>query len=74
MLACWQRITRPCCGSRATGPTPNAGGATRYAKADFHDRLRVVPQIEKHLLASAGHMLHHDQPEALARILEAFLD
>jgi len=26
------------------------------------------------VLAPAGHMLHHDQPEALARLLERFLD
>jgi pimeloyl-ACP methyl ester carboxylesterase len=46
---------------------------TRYTKAEFHERLAVVRQVEKHMLAPAGHMLHHDQPEALARRLEAFL-
>ena len=25
------------------------------------------------LLADAGHMLHHDQPEEVARLIEAFL-
>ena len=34
----------------------------------------VVPQVEKCVLSPAGHMLHHDQPEALAERLEAFLD
>ena len=46
---------------------------TRYTKAEFHERLAVVKQVEKHVLAPAGHMLHHDQPEALALRLEAFL-
>ena len=46
---------------------------TRYTKAEFHARLDVVKQVERHVLAPAGHMLHHDQPEALAQRLEAFL-
>jgi pimeloyl-ACP methyl ester carboxylesterase len=46
---------------------------TRYTKAEFHERLDVVKQVERHVLAPAGHMLHHDQPEALAQRLEAFL-
>jgi pimeloyl-ACP methyl ester carboxylesterase len=33
----------------------------------------VVREVERALLAPAGHMLHHDQPEALAQRLEAFL-
>jgi pimeloyl-ACP methyl ester carboxylesterase len=48
---------------------------TRYTKEEFHQRLGVVPgRVEKRILAPAGHMLHHDQPEALAAHLEAFLD
>ena len=43
------------------------------ADEDFEARLAVVPQLERHLLSPCGHMLHHDQPEALAARLEAFL-
>jgi pimeloyl-ACP methyl ester carboxylesterase len=46
---------------------------TRYTKAEFHERLAVVAQVETHTLSPAGHMLHHDQPEALAQLLETFL-
>ena len=46
---------------------------TRYTKAEFHERLAVVREVERHQLAPCGHMLHHDQPEALARLLAAFL-
>ena len=46
---------------------------TRYSKAEFHQRLDVVERVERHVLAPAGHMLHHDQPEALAQTLDAFL-
>ncbi len=47
---------------------------SRYSNAEFHARLAVVAHVEKHKLASAGHMLHHDQPVELARRLRAFLD
>jgi pimeloyl-ACP methyl ester carboxylesterase len=33
-----------------------------------------VRSVERHTLSPAGHMLHHDQPVALAARLEAFLD
>ena len=32
------------------------------------------PQVQRLRLQPSGHMLHHDQPEALARALEAFLE
>jgi pimeloyl-ACP methyl ester carboxylesterase len=46
----------------------------RYPRQDFEARLAVVPQLEKVMLADCGHMLHHDQPQALAERLKAFLD
>jgi pimeloyl-ACP methyl ester carboxylesterase len=47
---------------------------TRYTKEEFHQRLAVVPQVERCLLADCGHMLHHDQPAAVAQRIEAFLE
>jgi pimeloyl-ACP methyl ester carboxylesterase len=32
-----------------------------------------VPGVQKAVLSPAGHMLHHDQPEALAAHLARFL-
>ena len=29
--------------------------------------------LSAHTIAEAGHMLHHDQPERLAELIEAFL-
>jgi pimeloyl-ACP methyl ester carboxylesterase len=45
----------------------------RYTLADFHERLQSVPRLEKATLQEAGHMLQHDQPQALASLLENFL-
>jgi pimeloyl-ACP methyl ester carboxylesterase len=46
----------------------------RYTRAQFEERLSVVPSVQRLTLSPAGHMLHHDQPEALAQALERFLD
>jgi pimeloyl-ACP methyl ester carboxylesterase len=40
---------------------------------EFHDRLKSVENLKIATLQDAGHMLHHDQAEALAKLLEDFL-
>lgn len=45
----------------------------RYNLAEFHERFKEVPQVRRAKVAGAGHMLHHDQPEQLARLIEDFL-
>jgi pimeloyl-ACP methyl ester carboxylesterase len=45
----------------------------RYPRAEFEARLAVVPNLQRALLSPCGHMLHHDQPEALAGHLAPFL-
>ena len=53
------------------------------AESDFLSRLHGagdpegmrhwVPHLDSRVVAGAGHMLHHDQPQAVARLLEEFL-
>ena len=74
VLACWAQIAAPLLWVEGDQTDVSRWWGSRYSKADFHQRLTVVRQVEKHLLSPAGHMLHHDQPEALAARLEAFLD
>ncbi|MBC7938294.1 MAG: alpha/beta hydrolase [Chitinophagaceae bacterium] len=45
----------------------------RYPRSDFDERLAVVPEVRRAVLSPCGHMLHHDQPQALAEHLLAFL-
>lgn len=73
-LACWARIEAPTMWVEGDqSRVPQAWG-DRYSKAEFHARLKAVKAtLEQHVLSPAGHMLHHDQPEALAARLEAFL-
>ena len=74
VLECWRRITAPTLWVEGDRSDIGLWWGERYTKAHFHERLAVVAKVEKHVLAPAGHMLHHDQPEALARVLRAFLD
>jgi pimeloyl-ACP methyl ester carboxylesterase len=36
-------------------------------------RLAQVPGGRLEVIAGAGHMLHHDRPDAVARVIEPFL-
>jgi pimeloyl-ACP methyl ester carboxylesterase len=45
----------------------------KYTLAEYHERLKFVPQVSTAVIQDAGHMLHHDQPEQLARLIEGFL-
>lgn len=73
ILACWQRITAPTLWIEGDSTNITQWWGDRYPRADFEARLAVVPQLQRQTLADAGHMLHHDQPAALAAHLDAFL-
>lgn len=45
----------------------------RYTLQEFQARVASVSQLRHLQMADCGHMLHHDQPEALARVLTEFL-
>jgi pimeloyl-ACP methyl ester carboxylesterase len=70
-LACWRQVRAPVLwvDGRESETLARLGldaGQHAERRAAFRD-LRFV-EIE-----NAGHMLHHDQPEALARVIEDFL-
>ena len=45
----------------------------RYTREEFMMRVEVIADLRMEGLSDAGHMLHHDQPEALAILLAAHL-
>ena len=45
----------------------------KYSLAEYHERLKQVRQARVAVIQDAGHMLHHDQPEQLATLIEGFL-
>ena len=45
----------------------------KFTKQEFMARVRAVKDFRMASIREAGHMLHHDQPEELARHLAAYL-
>jgi len=74
VLECWQRIAAPVLWVEGEHTDVSKWWGNRYPREDFEARLAVVRRLDRHVLSPAGHMLHHDQPEALAQLLQGFLD
>jgi pimeloyl-ACP methyl ester carboxylesterase len=74
MLACYSRITAPLLAVEAQDNALDSWFKGSFTLAQYHERLTTVPHARIAVIADAGHMLHHDQPEALAQLLEDFLD
>jgi pimeloyl-ACP methyl ester carboxylesterase len=72
-LECYTRITAPLLWIEGDRSDVSVWWGDRYTKAEFHERLNVVADVRRHVVGPAGHMLHHDRPEDIARLLEAFL-
>lgn len=73
VLACWRRITAPVLFVEGEDDSLAAYWGGRYPRADLEERLAVLAQLRRARIENAGHMLHHDQPERLARLIEDFL-
>ena len=73
VLACWKQIRAALLWVDGDRTDIEKWWGHRYPRSEFDERLAAVAQVERHRLSPAGHMLHHDQPEALARRIEAFL-
>jgi len=71
VAACWQAIACPVLWVEATDTDAHrwAGDAGEIA-----GRVAVLRTAEVARVADAGHMLHHDQPRQVARLVEEFLD
>nr|WP_315202463.1 alpha/beta hydrolase [uncultured Albidiferax sp.] len=71
-LAVYQRITAPTLSVEASDDSLVRWGQG-YTLDEYHERLQSVPNARVAVIQDAGHMLHHDQPETLARLVEGFL-
>ena len=47
--------------------------ADSFSLAEYHQRLQAVPDCRTAVVPDSGHMLHHDQPQAVAQLIEDFL-
>lgn len=74
VLACWRRIAAPVLWVEAEHTDMwRWMGPKEQARAEIDRRLGMLRNVTPHMMPDAGHMLHHDQPERLARMIEDFL-
>ncbi|RYX89624.1 MAG: alpha/beta hydrolase [Comamonadaceae bacterium] len=69
-----KRITAPTLAVEASDDSLQAWFKGAYTLAEYHERLKNLQNVEIAVVQDAGHMLHHDQPQQLASLLEAFLE
>jgi len=72
-LAVFAQIAAPCLMVEAAEDSIAAWWAGKFSRAEHLQRLQSVPQLTRVTLPDCGHMLHHDQPQALAALLQRFL-
>jgi pimeloyl-ACP methyl ester carboxylesterase len=72
-LALYARIGAPVLSVTASDDSLGQWWKGRFTLEQYRERLRHVPLLTEAHIDHAGHMLHHDQPEELARLIENFL-
>ena len=72
-LDLYRRITAPTLMVEASDDSLTKWWNGKYTLAEFHERLQAVPNVRIERLEDTSHMLHHDQPQALAQLVEGFL-
>jgi pimeloyl-ACP methyl ester carboxylesterase len=70
-MACWRAVTAPVLW--VVGAHTETLKQMHLKDSDLEARKACFARLESHTIPDAGHMLHHDQPEALARLVERFL-
>jgi len=71
-LALYAAITAPTLSIEASDDSLGLWWKGRYTLEEYHQRLQSVPDCRIARVEDAGHMLHHDQPQAVAALIEQF--
>jgi len=69
--ACWQQVSAPVLWVEAS--ESDTLKRMKMDPAQQAERRAAFPNLRHEIVKEAGHMLHHDQPEAVARLIEDFL-
>ena len=73
VLEVFRRISAPVLAVQASDDSLSQWWKGRYTLEEYHQRLQAVPQVRTATVQDAGHMMHHDQPKAVAGLIEDFL-
>jgi len=71
VLETYKAISAPTLAVEATDNSLELWWKGRYTLAEYHERLRMIPDCRTAQVQDAGHMLHHDQPRQVAQLIEA---
>ena len=70
-IACWRRVTAPVL--LVSGKLSDIPGRMKDTPDQLAERKNAFRDHREVELDDAGHMMHHDQPERLARLIEDFI-
>ncbi len=75
VLACWESVECPVLWVRAaqTDVLRHVGNDAAAALREVEARKAVLRDVESVVVEDAGHMLHHDQPDQVARLINGFV-
>jgi pimeloyl-ACP methyl ester carboxylesterase len=74
ILEGWKRIGAPTLWLEGDETDPDRWWGHRYPRSEFDARIALVRNVQRVRLSQCGHMLHFDQPQALAAAIERFVD
>ena len=72
-VALYRCITAPVLMVEASDNSLDKWWRGKFTLDEFHARIQAVPNLQIAHVADASHMLHHDQPQVLAQLVERFL-
>ncbi|SAK40435.1 alpha/beta fold hydrolase [Caballeronia ptereochthonis] len=70
--ASWSRVQAPVLHVEAKDSPTLAAFAGQMPVAEFKTRFAAFPDWREEIVDDAGHMIHHDQPERIAALIESF--
>lgn len=73
VMELYKRISMPVLAVEASDNSLDLWWKGKFTLAQYHERIQVVPNVEIARIDDAGHMMHHDQPEVLAQLIERFI-
>jgi pimeloyl-ACP methyl ester carboxylesterase len=73
VLALYRRLSMPVLAVEASDNSLDLWWKGKFTLEQYHERIRSVPNVEIALINDAGHMMHHDQPDVLAAMIERFI-
>lgn len=72
LIACWREVTAPALW--VFGRDSEGTGYLKDTPEQLAERKGAMRNYKEAWVEDAGHMLHHDQPAAVARLIEDFLE